>query len=326
METDEMSVHVLENPLLNKGTAFSMGERDRLGIRGLIPPRVFSDSEKAIQHQMMRVQKSLDSQTSDVAKHYVLANLQDRNEILFYRMLKDNIVDLAPLIYTPVVGDACIQFGNRYTKPRGMYFSTYDRGHFDSMCYNWPADDVQVIVVTDGSRILGLGDLGANGMGIPIGKLSLYVACGGIHPSRTLPITLDLGTNNPALLDDPLYLGVRRQRLEGDEYDEAVDEFMRAIHHRWPYALIQFEDFSTNNAARILETYRDRVMCFNDDIQGTGVTALSGILAGLKAIGQLDRNDLLKQRIFVVGAGSAGCGIAQTVLDGLKFRGLKEDE
>lgn len=326
LETDLLGADLLENPLTNKGSSFDAGERDRLAIRGLIPPRVFSCAQEAIDIQTVRVFKHLNALPTALDKHLALAGLLDRNETLFYKILSENLVELAPLIYTPTVGEACLNFAEKFTKARGMYFSTYDKGHMDAMVYNWPQDDVQVICVTDGSRILGLGDLGTNGMGIPIGKLSLYVACGGIHPSRVLPIMLDVGTNNQSLLDDPLYLGVREKRKEGAEYEAILDEFIRAVNHRWPWALIQFEDFSSNNALRILDRYKKSVMCFNDDIQGTGVVALSGILAGLKATGQMERTALAKQRIFVVGAGSAGCGIANSIHESMTYRGLSREK
>jgi len=232
LATDLRGSELLNNSLLNKGVAFPSGERDRLGLRGLVPPVQFSNPEEAMIVQEHRVLNHIRSLPTALDKHLNLIALQDRNETLFYRILRNNIEELAPIIYTPTVGEACMNFASKYSRPRGMYFSINDRGHFDAMAYNWPQDDVQIVVITDGSRILGLGDLGANGMGIPIGKLSLYVACAGIHPSRVLPIMLDAGTNNEDLLNDEFYLGVRQKRLVGKEYDDMLDEFMRAIHHR----------------------------------------------------------------------------------------------
>lgn len=317
---------LLHNSLLNKGTAFTNYERDRFGLRGLIPPKTYATSSEALKVQEMRVLKHLESLDNDMDKHLALANVLDRNEVLFYRILFDKIEELAPIIYTPTVGEACLMYGEKYTRARGMYFSKLDQGQMSAMVYNHDQDDVQVIVVTDGSRILGLGDLGTNGMGIPIGKLCLYVACAGIHPSRVLPVMFDVGTNNKKLLADPLYLGVQEPRVTGEHYDELLDEFMRAVFHRWPNALIQFEDFSSDNALRILENYKDKVMCFNDDIQGTGCVSLAGILAGLKAIGQKERDALNNQRVFIVGAGSAGCGIADSILEGMICRGLSREQ
>jgi len=326
LETECTGHDMINDSLLNKGTAFTMSERDRFGLRGLLPPRSFSSNKEAMETQSLRVKRHLDSLGSDLDKHLALANLQDRNEQLYYKVLTDNIKELAPIVYTPTVGTACTRFGEKYTRPRGMYFSYYDRGNMDAMVYNWDQDDVQVIVITDGSRILGLGDLGSNGMGIPIGKLSLYVACAGIHPSRVLPIMFDIGTNNQELLDDPLYMGVRRNRPTSDEFDKLLEELIRALQHRWPWALIQFEDFSSNNALRVLEEYKKKVMCFNDDIQGTGSVALAGILASLKSIGQVSPEALCNQKVFIVGAGSAGCGIGDAIRFGMQTRGLDSEE
>jgi malate dehydrogenase (oxaloacetate-decarboxylating)(NADP+) len=231
------------NPLFNKGTAFKSGERDRLRFRGLLPPRV-SNLEK----QKERILFTVRAEESAIKKNIILEDVHDRNETLYHRILVDHIEEMAPLIYTPTVGQACKEFGTRYRRPRGMYFCEEDRGHMAAMVYNWPASDVHVICVTDGSRILGLGDLGANGMGIPIGKLSLYCAAGGIAPHRVLPVVIDVGTDNEELLHDPFYLGVQEKRTKGPAYYQLVDEFMQAVKFRWPNCLIQFEDFSSDKA------------------------------------------------------------------------------
>jgi malate dehydrogenase (oxaloacetate-decarboxylating)(NADP+) len=234
---------ILTNPLYNKGTAFKLGERDRLRFRGLLPPRRLN-----LQVQMDRILEQLRGETSTIRQNRILEELHDRNETLYHRILVDHIEEMAPIVYTPTVGQACREFAFHYRRPRGMYFCREDRGHMASMTYNWRNDDVHVICVTDGSRILGLGDLGANGMGIPIGKLSLYCAAGGIAPHRVLPVVLDVGTNNQELLEDPYYVGVKEPRLVGKEYYELVDEFIQAVIHRWPGVLVQFEDFSSDKA------------------------------------------------------------------------------
>eukprot|EP01103_Thecamoeba_quadrilineata_P014842 TRINITY_DN4528_c0_g1_i2.p1 TRINITY_DN4528_c0_g1~~TRINITY_DN4528_c0_g1_i2.p1 ORF type:complete len:504 (+),score=105.86 TRINITY_DN4528_c0_g1_i2:239-1750(+) len=262
---------------------------------------------------------------SDLDKHLFLGALMDRNETLFYRILMENIKDMAPIVYTPTVGQACIKFGQIYRRPRGMYFSREDIGQMTTMVYNWDSDDVDVIVVTDGSRILGLGDLGVHGMAIPIGKLALYVSAGGIHPRKVLPVTIDVGTNNPKLLNDSLYLGLADRRLEGAEYARVIDEFMYAVYQRWPDVLVQFEDFSNNNALPLLNKYRDRFLCFNDDIQGTGSVALAGVLSSLKAQG-LKAHDIVNQRIVCLGAGSAGLGVVNSIYQGMILEGMTHEE
>lgn len=274
--------------------------------------------------QVEKILKGFRQCTTDVDKHLYLQGLHDRNETLFYRALLDNIEEMAPIVYTPTVGKVCQSFGNLFRRTRGMYFSSQDRGHMASMVYNWPHDDVQVIVVTDGSRILGLGDLGVNGMGIPVGKLSLYVAAGGVSPRRTLPVMLDCGTDNEALRGDPTYLGMTHPRLKGDDYFSLVNEFVQSAFHRWPNALMQFEDFSTHHAQAILDAYKGKKLCFNDDIQGTGSVTLAGLLGALRAqrLGQ----ELRDQKVFVVGAGSAGIGVAQAVCEGMQHQGLTERE
>jgi len=308
---------LLHNPLWNKGTAFSYSERDRLGLRGLVPPQV-----KTIEEQSSRVLKHLDAEPTAEKKNMYLQDLSSRNETLYFRTLVDHIDKMAPLVYTPTVGLVCEQFGNQFRRSRGMFFSKHDRGHFGTMVYNWPHDDVHVIVVTDGSRILGLGDLGVNGMGIPIGKLALYCAAGGIAPHRVLPITLDVGTNNDKLLADPDYLGIREKRLSGSEYFDMVDEFMQAVYARWPNVVVQFEDFETPKAVPLLERYREKYRMFNDDIQGTGSVTLSGLLSALRNAG----TDIKDAKILCAGAGSAGLGVCEQLVEGMIEGGLTREQ
>ena len=261
-------------------------------------------------------------ETSDTRKNLYLQELHARNETLYHKLLVENIAEMAPLVYTPTVGTACLEFGNQWRRSRGMYFSRDDRGEFAQMCYNWPHKDVHVIVVTDGSRILGLGDLGVHGMGIPIGKLALYCAAGGIAPHRVLPVTLDVGTNNPALLEDPSYLGIKEPRLEGDAYFELVDEFMHAVFSRWPDVVVQFEDFATPKAVPLLEKYRDKYRCFNDDIQGTGSVTLACLLSAARNAG----SSITDLKIVCAGAGSAGLGVCAQIVDGMVAAGLSREE
>ncbi|CAN1308667.1 NAD-dependent malic enzyme 59 kDa isoform, mitochondrial, partial [Linum perenne] len=294
-------------------TGFPLTERDRLGLRGLLPPRVISFEQQYA--RFMESYRSLERNTVgqpegvvSLAKWRILNRLHDRNETLYYRVLIDNIRDFAPVIYTPTVGLVCQNYSGLFRRPRGMYFSAKDKGEMMSMIYNWPAHQVDMIVITDGSRILGLGDLGVQGIGIPIGKLDMYVAAAGINPQRVLPVMLDVGTNNKKLLEDPLYLGLRQPRLEGEEYLSIVDEFMEAVHTRWPKAIVQFEDFQAKWAFETLERYRQRFCMFNDDVQGTAGVALAGLLGSVRAQGR-PLSDFSKQKIVVVGAGSAGLGV-----------------
>ena len=304
---------LLYDPALNKGTGFPDSERDALGLRGLVPPQVVS-----IDDQVQRVMENYRRKDQDLERYIHLEALHDRNETLYFRVLLEHIRELTPIIYTPVVGQACQQFGHIYRRAHGMYFCARTLACFREMVHNWPAEAVDVIVVTDGSRILGLGDLGTNGMGIPIGKLSLYVLGAGIYPEKTLPVMLDVGTDNAALREDPLYLGERRPRLPDTQFYPMVDAFVRAVHERWPHALIQFEDFSNNHAFELLERYRKQVLCFNDDIQGTGAVALAGILSALRITG----SSLDQQRILFQGAGSAARGIADQLVAGMREAGL----
>ena len=299
---------ILNEPLLNKGTAFTNEEREQLGLRGLVPPKV-----TAIDEQVLRVLENFRRKTDPLEKFIYLTSLHDRNETLYYKVLTENLMEMTPIVYTPVVGAACQQFGHIYRKNRGMYISLDDKDHIRSMLDNWKQDEIDIIVISDGSRILGLGDLGANGMGIPIGKLALYVAGGGIYPCKTLPILLDAGTNNQALLDDPLYLGLHQKRGDDEEYYNLVDEFVDAVQDRWPKALIQWEDFTNDHAFPLLNKYRDKVLCFNDDIQGTGAVALSGLLGGMR----MKSENLADQRIIFYGAGSAAVGIADMIVAGI---------
>jgi len=298
-------VTLLHNPELNKGTAFSESERDALGLKGLLPPHVCSQAE-----QVARVLGNFHRLESRLEKYIFMAALHDRNEALFFRIVTENPDELMPIIYTPTVGLACQKFGHIFQRPRGIFVTANDRGQVKSLLRNWPHRDVAMIVITDGERILGLGDLGSSGMGIPVGKLSLYTACAGIHPTQCLPVMLDVGTNNQALRDDPLYLGLAQPRLTGAAYDELVDEFVTAACEVFPGVVVQFEDFANHNAFRLLKKYRDRICTFNDDIQGTAAVALSGLCSALRVSGgALDR-----QRLLFLGAGEAATGIADLVV------------
>ena len=296
-------------PMFNKGTGFTQEERDELGLTGVMPPRVVS-----MELQAERVLLNFHRQATDIDRYLSLMALLDRNETLFYRVLIDHLEELLPIVYTPTVGLACQQFGRIYRRTRGIYLRPEDAGRIDEILANWPFRGVRVIVVTDGERVLGLGDLGAGGMGISIGKSSLYVAGAGIHPARVLPVCFDVGTNNENLLLDALYLGKARRRVRGPEYDALVEAFFKGVAKHFPKAMVQFEDFGMGNALRLLERYQDRACCFNDDIQGTGAVLLSGVLAGLRLTG----GKLEEQRVVIAGAGSAGTGIAR-MLKGAKI-------
>ena len=307
-------IALLRDRVLNKGTAFTEKERDALGLRGLLPPHVCTQDEQAI-----RVMENYRRKTTDLERYIHLMALQDRNETLFYRVLGDHLEEMMPIVYTPTVGEACQQYGHIYQRSRGIFITARDRGQVADVLRNWPYEDVRIIVVTDGERILGLGDLGADGMGIPVGKLSLYTACAGIRPSACLPVTLDLGTENVELLKDPLYIGLRQRRRRGEEYDTLLDEFVAAVHEVFPGSLIQMEDFGNTNAFRLLKKYQNRICTFNDDIQGTGAMVLGGLWAALRLVD----TELRDQKFLFLGAGEAGIGIADTVVAALVAAGLE---
>jgi len=310
-------INLLRDPTLNKGTAFTEEERKALGLEGLLPPYVNS-----LETQVIRVMENFHKKPTDLEKYIYLMSLQDRNETLFYRVVIEKIEEMMPIVYTPTVGQACQEYGHILRRPRGIFISTKDRGRVVDVLRNWPNKDVRIIVVTDGERILGLGDLGANGMGIPVGKLCLYTACAGIHPRLCLPVTIDVGTNNEELLNDVLYVGLRQRRLRGEPYDDLVEEFIMAVQELYPSALIQFEDFATQNALRLLNKYRGQVCTFNDDIQGTGVVGLAGLYSALRITG----GKLRDQKILFLGAGEAGIGIGGMVNSALVAEGLSEEE
>ncbi|MBT8092767.1 MAG: NAD-dependent malic enzyme [Gammaproteobacteria bacterium] len=306
-------VKILHDPVRNKGTAYTEAERDALKLRGLLPPRVHSMAE-----QELRVLGNVRAKPTDLERYLYLIALQDRNEHLFYRVIMNNLEEMMPIIYTPTVGKACQEFQHIYRTPRGFYVSIEDKGRVKEIMKNWPHSNARIIVVTDGERILGLGDLGADGMGIAIGKLSLYTACAGIHPTQCMPVMLDVGTNNESLLDDLLYNGLERRRVRGKEYDELFDEFVIAANELFPDILIQIEDFGNTNAFRLLRDYRDKYCVFDDDIQGTGAVAVAGIVAAMRITG----DELANQKLLFLGAGEAGIGTADVFVAALEKGGM----
>jgi malate dehydrogenase (oxaloacetate-decarboxylating) len=317
LEIDLTGYDLINNPMLNKGTAFPLEERNLFRLHGLLPPHV-----GALEEQAARRLKVLHAFATDFERYTFLRDLQDTNETLFYAVLTANLDELLPLVYTPTVGEGCQRFSEIWRKPRGVFLSYPNRTRIREILSDPRFDPVRVIVVSDGERILGLGDQGAGGMGIPIGKLSLYTACAGIHPQETLPILLDVGTNNPDLLADPLYIGWRHERVRGEDYDAFVEDFIAAVTERWPDVLLQWEDFAGNNASRLLERYQDRLCTFNDDIQGTAAVAASTLLAAINVTGA----PITEQRIVLFGAGSAGSGIGALLLRAMADAGQSEQE
>jgi len=308
---------LLELPLLNKGSAFSESEREKFNLNGLLPPLV-----ETIEEQSQRAYQQYSSFNSAIDQHIYLRCLQDTNETLYYHVIEQHIDEMMPIIYTPTVGDACENFSDIYRCARGLFIAYEQRHHIDDILRNATKHKVKVIVVTDGERILGLGDQGIGGMGIPIGKLSLYTACGGISPAYTLPIVLDVGTNNKSLLENPMYMGTRKPRISDEQYFEFVDCFIQAVKRRWPNVLLQFEDFAQPKAMPLLARYRDELCCFNDDIQGTAAVTVGTLLAACRAKSE----KLSAQRVAFVGAGSAGCGIAEQIILQMVSEGISEQQ
>lgn len=304
---------LLETPLLNKGSAFDKQERENFNLTGLLPPRF-----ESIDEQVERAFRQYSCFNDDINKHIYLRAIHDNNETLFYKLVQSHLSEMMPIIYTPTVGDACEQFSDIYRSSRGLFISYEDRYQIDDILRNATKNKVKVIVVTDGERVLGLGDQGIGGMGIPIGKLSLYTACGGISPAYTLPVMLDVGTNNQKLLDDPMYMGARHKRIDQEQYDEFLDLFITAIKRRWPHVMLQFEDFAQPNAMPLLNRYRDQICCFNDDIQGTASVTVGTLLAACRSKGV----KLSQLRVAFVGAGSAGCGIAEQIIAQMTSEGI----
>ncbi len=308
---------LIDEPLFNKGTAFTEAERESLGLHGLLPPHV-----ETIDEQVARAYEAFEALSDSLERHVYLRALQDNNEVLFYRLVTSHLAEMMPVIYTPTVGLACQRFSEIYRRPRGLFLSYPHRDRLEEMLRNFGSDEIEAIVVTDGERILGLGDQGTGGMGIPIGKLSLYVACGGIHPRRTLPMILDVGTNNQERLADPHYIGWRNERITGDEYLAFVDSFVDAVKRVWPNVLLQFEDFAFAHATPLLDRYRDRLCMFNDDVQGTAAVALGTLLSAVARTGLRMRD----QRVVILGGGSAGCGIGEQIVAAMVEEGLPEKE
>lgn len=317
MVPKERGVKLIHNPVYNKGTAFCADERERLGLNGLLPPRTITQDLQA-----RRIIENMRKKPNDLEKYIYLVALQDRNENLFYYVAMHNLEEIMPIIYTPTVGQACQSYGHIYRRSRGLYISIKDKGNVRNLLLNWPHNDPRVIVVTDGERILGLGDLGVSGMGIPIGKLALYTACAGVDPTLCLPITIDVGTNNETLLNDPLYLGNQHPRVRGEEYVALMDEFIDSVQELFPNALIQLEDFATHNAFTLLNRYKDSARLFDDDIQGTASIALAGVLSAVRMKGE----KLTDQKILFLGAGEAGVGIGKIMTEAMVEQGLSRED
>jgi malate dehydrogenase (oxaloacetate-decarboxylating) len=317
IETALSGQQLLADPFLNKSSAFPVEERIAFGLTGLLPLHV-----STMEEQLKRTYENYRLKDSPLEKYVFLAALQDRNETLFYRLVQTHIAEMVPILYTPTVGEACQKYSHIFRRPRGLYLSYPDPHSIPDILRTSAPDDIEVIVVTDGERILGLGDLGVGGMGIPVGKLSLYTLCAGIHPRKTLPVLLDVGTNNPELIQDPLYLGWRHPRLEVEEYDRFIDLFVNAVKDRWPRAILQWEDFSKNNAWRLLERYRGHLTTFNDDIQGTAAVTVAGLLRAVRISGR----PLKTERVIILGAGSAATGIAALLCEALRHEGLGLDQ
>ncbi len=308
---------LLETPLLNKGSAFTQFERQNFNLDGLLPHAI-----ESIEEQEDRAYQQFSLFDNDLNKHIYLRNIQDTNETLYFKLITNHLEEMMPIIYTPTVGLACQQFSHIYRRKRGLFISYPDRDKMDDLLQNATKQNVKVIVVTDSQRILGLGDQGIGGMGIPIGKLALYSGCGGISPAYTLPITLDVGTNNPELLNDPMYMGWRHERISGEQYFDFVDQFIQSIKARWPYVLVQFEDFALANATPLLKKYQDEICCFNDDIQGTASVTVGTLLAACQAF----KSSITEQRVVFVGAGSAACGIAEQIIAHMIKHGLSKEQ
>ncbi len=308
---------LLENPLLNKGTAFTEAERNALGLYGLLPDHI-----ETLDQQVVRSLERVRASANNLDRHIYLRNLQDTNETLYYALIARHLEELLPLIYTPTVGAACQQFSHLFNRARGLFLGLSQKDKLDQILANPRFDNVECIVVTDGERILGLGDQGAGGMGIPIGKLSIYAGCGGINPANSLPITLDVGTNNQDRLADPMYIGWRHERVRGKEYDDFIEAFVQAVMKRWPDIMLQWEDFGKTNANRLLEKYRNRLCTFNDDIQGTAVVAIATLMAAISVTGV----SLKDQYVVLQGGGQAGCGIAAMMAEAMIMDGMSKED